>query len=364
MRSRRSSPSARVADALASDRRRAAGTVGAFEGIPITVKDWIDVAGWPIAGSAVEHRDRRPERDATAVARLRAAGAVVVGITTALADSPAHGRTQQPGDADACARRIVVGCRGRGRGRRRGARARQRLGRQHPAARGLVRRVRLEADVRPRPAHRPLPAPRRAVRRADGDRPARKPRRRPRGRALAASPVPTDLDAASFPSRSAIAASGRHLQLRIGTVDGGDPDHVARAVDQLRDAGATIVDDAIPDVRDEALDITRRYWKRAQPSPGPDNATLLWDWDRFRRRMLVATRRSRRVGDARDHRARTAWRESIETDYVWQLPWSLTGAPAVVVPAGTDASLPLSVQIVGRRFEDHVLLALAAALGP
>ena len=31
-------------------------------------------------------------RDATAVARLRAAGAVVVGITTALADSPAHGR--------------------------------------------------------------------------------------------------------------------------------------------------------------------------------------------------------------------------------------------------------------------------------
>jgi amidase len=58
------------------------------------------------------------------------------------------------------------------------------------------------------------------------------------------------------------------------------------------------------------------------------------------------------------------WRESIDTDYVWQLPWSLTGSPAVVVPVATRGGLPLAVQVVSRRWDDHVALAVAAALEP
>lgn len=58
------------------------GVRGMLHGIPIGVKDVIDVAGFPTrAGSAV--LDRRPaKRDAPVVARLRAAGAVVLGKTT------------------------------------------------------------------------------------------------------------------------------------------------------------------------------------------------------------------------------------------------------------------------------------------
>ncbi|MDX6553739.1 MAG: aspartyl-tRNA(Asn)/glutamyl-tRNA(Gln) amidotransferase subunit [Gaiellales bacterium] len=42
--------------------------------------------------------------------------------------------------------------------------------------------------------------------------------------------------------------------------------------------------------------------------------------------------------------------------------FNVTGHPAIVVPAGfTDAGLPLSVQLVGRRHEDDRLLSLAAA---
>jgi len=57
-----------------------------------------------------------------------------------------------------------------------------------------------------------------------------------------------------------------------------------------------------------------------------------------------------------------AWRESVDTDYLWTLPWSLTGAPVVAVPVGTQEGLPVSVQVVGRPWEDHVALAVAESI--
>jgi aspartyl-tRNA(Asn)/glutamyl-tRNA(Gln) amidotransferase subunit A len=51
---------------------------GPLAGIPICVKDVIDVAGMPTRAGAAGF-ERQPARDAVAVARLRAAGAVVVG---------------------------------------------------------------------------------------------------------------------------------------------------------------------------------------------------------------------------------------------------------------------------------------------
>ena len=63
-------------------------------------------------------------------------------------------------------------------------------------------------------------------------------------------------------------------------------EHVELAVRALADAGATVVDDAVPAHLAEALDITLRYWGRRQLS-GTEADDLLWDWDRFRRRQLV-----------------------------------------------------------------------------
>jgi aspartyl-tRNA(Asn)/glutamyl-tRNA(Gln) amidotransferase subunit A len=51
---------------------------GPLHGIPICVKDVIDVAGVPTTAGAARWR-RTPDRDAAAVARLRAAGAVLIG---------------------------------------------------------------------------------------------------------------------------------------------------------------------------------------------------------------------------------------------------------------------------------------------
>jgi Asp-tRNA(Asn)/Glu-tRNA(Gln) amidotransferase A subunit family amidase len=80
-------------------------TLGALHGVPLTVKDTIQVGGVRTTrGSRVE-ADNVPASDATAVARLRAAGAVVVGKTNCAelaleytADNPVFGRTNNPHD--------------------------------------------------------------------------------------------------------------------------------------------------------------------------------------------------------------------------------------------------------------------------
>lgn len=80
-------PSA-LADADEQDRRRAAGMpLGPLAGVPMVVKDTMDFAGLPTtAGWAPLSRraggiDLIPERDSAVVARLRAAGAVILGKT-------------------------------------------------------------------------------------------------------------------------------------------------------------------------------------------------------------------------------------------------------------------------------------------
>jgi amidase len=68
-------------------------------GLPVGVKDVFDTADQPTECGSPVHRGRRPERDATAVARLRAAGAVVLGktVTTEFAFYQ-PGKTRNPRD--------------------------------------------------------------------------------------------------------------------------------------------------------------------------------------------------------------------------------------------------------------------------
>ena len=65
-----------------ADRRRGMGLpLGPLHGVPVAVKDIIDVRGMPCAfGSPVE-AGRTPDEDATVVRRLRRAGAVILGKT-------------------------------------------------------------------------------------------------------------------------------------------------------------------------------------------------------------------------------------------------------------------------------------------
>src|SRR5262252_9147308 len=53
----------------------------ALAGIPLTVKSSMDVAGWPCPAGSLLRKDYVPATDAVAVARLEAAGAILLGNT-------------------------------------------------------------------------------------------------------------------------------------------------------------------------------------------------------------------------------------------------------------------------------------------
>src|SRR6185369_1360944 len=54
---------------------------GPLHGVPVLVKDNLDVAGLPTSAGSVALQNSVPERDSTVVAKLRAAGAVILGKT-------------------------------------------------------------------------------------------------------------------------------------------------------------------------------------------------------------------------------------------------------------------------------------------
>ena len=101
------SPTARD-EAEALDRERAAdGPRGPLHGIPIVVKDNHDVAGLETTAGSRALRGLVPERDAFVVARLREAGAVVLGKTNLhelaagiTTESSAGGATRNPYDLE------------------------------------------------------------------------------------------------------------------------------------------------------------------------------------------------------------------------------------------------------------------------
>ena len=87
-----------LAQARAADERRRSGIpVGALNGIPVGIKDIIDTADMPTENGTLLHKGRMPRKDAAVVAKLRAAGAVIMGktVTTECAYfSP--GKTRNP----------------------------------------------------------------------------------------------------------------------------------------------------------------------------------------------------------------------------------------------------------------------------
>src|SRR5689334_2826259 len=70
------------AQAAQLDAEQKAGKLrGPLHGVPIAIKDIIDTAGARTTGGSALFEDRVPEQDATVVARLKGAGAVIIGKT-------------------------------------------------------------------------------------------------------------------------------------------------------------------------------------------------------------------------------------------------------------------------------------------
>ena len=136
-----------LAQARALDERRAGGQpLGPLHGMLVGVKDIFDTADYPTENGSKLFAGRRPWHDATVVAKLRVAGAVILKTVTTECAYFHPGPTRNPHDPGAHARRLVVGIGCRGRRRHGAACARQPnqwVG--HPPGR-VLRRDRREAE--------------------------------------------------------------------------------------------------------------------------------------------------------------------------------------------------------------------------
>jgi len=90
---------AQEADAI----RRSSRHMGPLHGVPLTIKNCIDVAQWPCPAGSQLRATYVPTHDATMVARLRSAGAILLGNTNAPenlmhyeTDNALQGRTSNP----------------------------------------------------------------------------------------------------------------------------------------------------------------------------------------------------------------------------------------------------------------------------
>jgi Asp-tRNA(Asn)/Glu-tRNA(Gln) amidotransferase A subunit family amidase len=80
-----------------------ADALGPLHGVPLTIKSCIDAAGWPTPAGSLLRRDYVAQADAPLVARLRAAGAIILGNTNTPeylmayeTDNLLSGRTSNP----------------------------------------------------------------------------------------------------------------------------------------------------------------------------------------------------------------------------------------------------------------------------
>jgi amidase len=95
-----------VTRAVAADASRARGEPqGPLHGVPFTLKDSIDTAGVVTTAGTIGWRERVPDRDATVAARLKDAGAILLGKTNTPeftwsdeTDNDVYGRTSNPYD--------------------------------------------------------------------------------------------------------------------------------------------------------------------------------------------------------------------------------------------------------------------------
>jgi amidase len=347
-----------------------------LRGLPITVKDWIDVAGFPCAGADPPQWDRRPDADATVVARLRAAGAVVGAKTSPWNSVTPNATTvQHPldpgrwpgGSSSGDAVVTAAGAVRLGVGSDSGGSVRV------PAAWCGVFGLKPTTGLLPGTGHFP-----RVGAWSDGRTTIGflSPDLALIEAALHATAGPDGLDAGVppvvLPARPESLTGLRVALLPADPAFPATPAVTAAATDtveRLVAAGMTPVEWSWPWLAD-SLSITARYWGRTLLS-GADASQQLWDWDRFRRRYL-ATGVDLLVGPAvadvaplRSAVARRARGDGLPVhtdDFVFTLPASLTGSPAISVPAGTDVDtgMPLAVQLVGRPWTDPVVLAAAA----
>ncbi len=368
-----------LADARAADAALARGEpTGPLHGVPFTVKDWIDAVGLPCTGGELRYKDRTPPSDATVVARMRAAGAILLGKTNVTVENEVYGRTNNPynlayspcGSSSGEAALIAAGGSPLGLGSDSGGSIRQ------PAhACGI-------AGLKPTTGRVPLTGHFPFISALNDPRTTIGPLARYVEDLALALPIlsgPDDRDASVIPMPLGDRRTVDLTALRVAFYthhDGAAPttetaETCRRAAGALTGVCARVVE-ALPPRVEEAYPLTRAYWQRPE-SQSPDawvpdgEATLaseaveahLFAWDRFRRALIAF------MADHDVILTPAAERPPVphgtdEGGIPYTLTYSLTGYPCVVVRCGTSPEgLPIGVQVVARPWRDDVALAVA-----
>lgn len=366
-------------DARAADAALAHGQpFGALHGVPFTVKDWIDAAGLPCTGGDLAFRTRVPTEDATVVARMRQAGAILLGKTNVMVENPVYGRTNNPynlaysttGSSSGEAALIAAGGSPLGLGSDSGGSIRQ------PAhACGI-------AGLKPTTGRIPLTGHFPFIGAMNDPRTSIGPMARFVEDLALALPILSGMDwkdasVIPMPLADWRAVDGRTLRVAYYT-------HHAQAEPTLETAETcrrvahvlagmgALVEEALPPRIEEASQITRQYWQRPESGSADEwvadgEARLssveveqhLFAWDRFRRTLIGFMAHYDVILTPVAERPATLH----GTDAGWipyTLPYSLTGWPCAVVRAGTSPEgLPIGVQVVARPWRDDVALAVA-----
>ena len=369
--------------AKAADRARADGAaLGPLHGVPFTAKDNFLTAGVVTAVGVRERAAAVPTEDATAVARMRAAGAILLGKTNCppwggggFTDNELYGRTNNPydiwrtpgGSSGGEAAIIAAGASPCGLGNDSGGSLRQ------PAHFcGIV-------CIKPTAGLVPVTG----VIDDDGELGAiSDPRTQVGPLARTVGDVALVLSVIAGPDRRepdvppVVLGNAGEVELRrlralvvyqndLVTPTDETVAAVAAAAAALADAGVVAKVGALPGGGHE---LTREIWASyGGRVSSADTYRLFRRWDAYRRRMLELLEPYDLIlsptfdGPAPRH-------DEVEEERTWDgvsytTPFSLTGWPAAVVRAGTaGGALPLGVQIVARPWQDHVALAGAACV--
>jgi amidase len=371
-----------LADARAADAALASGqATGVLHGVPFTVKDWIDAAGLPCTGGDPAYRTRVPAEDATVVARMRQAGAILLGKTNVMVDNEVYGRTNNPynlaysttGSSSGEAALIAAGGSPLGLGSDSGGSIRQ------PAHACGISGLKPTTGRIPLTGHFPF------ISAINDPRTTIGPMARFVEDLALALPIMSGMDwqdasVIPMPLMDWRAVDIRSLRVAYYT-DHAEAEPTRETAETCRQAAQVLaslgahVEEALPPRIEEASAITRQYWQRPESASAeewaPDGEARLssleveqhlFAWDRFRRALIsfmahydvIVTPAAERP--ATPHGTDAGW-------IPYTLPYSLTGWPCVVVRAGTaPEGLPIGVQVVARPWRDDVALAAAQAI--
>ena len=371
-----------LAEAAAADQELAHGQLrGPLHGLPVTIKDWLEVAGVACAAGMEKYRDYVPTQDATVVTRLRQAGAIVLGKTNVTADNPVYGRTNNPynlayspsGSSSGEAAIIAAGGSPLGIGSDSGGSIRT------PAHACGVAGLKPTAGRVPLTGHFPRISFMNDPRTVIG----------PLARSVAdlalVLPIIQGVDWVDASVVPMPLADWQQVDLRALRVafytehEEAIPDPVCKqaTIDaaQALVGEVALVEEKLPPRVGESYTITRNYWQRPESESweewlpdGPFQLASeeierhLFAWDRFRRGLIGFMQHYDVIITPAIERPAQPHGQS-EGGIAYTLTYSLTGYPAVVVRTGTTADgLPVGVQVVARPWREDVALAVAAFL--